>query len=56
MNRADWSLRFARPSDAKAMHAIEAAVGEKFAGDDGVGFASTPTTPVWRLQQHIRKG
>lgn len=56
-DRSDWSLRLARPDDAEAMPAIEAAAGALFSEVDGLdGLAGTHTLPVDRLQRYIRKG
>lgn len=52
----EWSLRLARPDDAKLMPAIESAAGELFAEIDGIGSAGTQTLPVERVERYIRKG
>ena len=57
MNKADWSLRLARPSDAEHMPAIETAAGQLFQTMDGLSqLADEPAVPVDRLQRYIRKG
>ena len=52
----DWSLRLARPDDAKLMPAIESAAGALFTDIEGIGSAGTHTLPVEKLERYIRKG
>ncbi|OZA91347.1 MAG: GNAT family N-acetyltransferase [Erythrobacter sp. 34-65-8] len=52
-----WSLRLARPEDAKLMPAIEARAAELFAAVDGLeSLAGQDTIPVERLLRYIAKG
>ena len=54
---SDWSLRLARPSDADAMPAIEAAAGALFDTVEGLAeIAGRDTVSPERLQRYIRKG
>lgn len=55
--RGQWSLRLARPGDAAAMPAIEAAAGNLFREIEGLAaIADSPPVPVERLDRYIRKG